>query len=55
MQIESVKTAARAIARSVGVLGSTVGGLIRTKRCLKCRHLLARRTIVCTRCGRWQG
>jgi hypothetical protein len=55
MQIESVRTAARAIARSVGVVGSTFGGLVRTKRCAKCRQLLAKRAIVCARCGRWQG
>ena len=55
MQIESVKTAARAIARSMGVVRSTVGGLVRTKRCARCRHLLAKRSIVCARCGRWQG
>ena len=55
MQIDSVKTAARAIARSVGVVGSTVGGLVRTKRCAKCQQLLVKRAIVCARCGRWQG
>ncbi len=46
MQIGSVKSAARAFARSVGVLGHTVGGLVRTKRCSRCRHLLAKRAIV---------
>ena len=55
MQIESVKTAARAIARSMGAVGSSVGGLVRTKRCAKCHHLLVKRAIVCARCGRWQG
>ena len=55
MQIGSVRTAARAVARSIGVLGSTVGGLVRTKRCAKCHHLLVKRAIVCAHCGRWQG
>ena len=55
MQIGSVKTAARAIARSVGAFGSTVGGLVQPKRCSRCRHLLLKRAIVCARCGRWQG
>jgi len=50
-----VKTAARAIVRSVGALGSTFGGLVRTKRCAKCRHLLVKWAIVCAHCGRWQG
>lgn len=55
MQFQSVKTAARAVARSVGVLGSTFGGYVKPKRCSHCRHLLMKRTIVCARCGRWQG
>lgn len=55
MQMQSVRTAARAIARSVSTVGTTVGGLVRIKRCARCRHLLARRAIVCAHCGRWQG
>lgn len=55
MQLRSVKTAARTVVRSVGVFGSTVSGLVRTKRCSRCRHLLVKRAIVCSHCGRWQG
>jgi hypothetical protein len=54
MQIQSVKAAARAIARSVSVFGSTFGGYVQPKRCSRCRQLLLKRAIVCARCGRWQ-
>jgi hypothetical protein len=51
MELNSVKTAARAVARSVGAFG----GYVRTKRCRGCRHLMRKRAIVCMRCGKWQG
>jgi hypothetical protein len=55
MQLESVKAAARTVVRSVGGFSNTFGGYVRTKRCLRCRHLLLRRAIVCSHCRRWQG
>jgi hypothetical protein len=41
----------RAIVRAVAAV---IGG-VTTKRCWRCRALLRKRTIVCTRCGKWQG
>jgi len=52
MQVETLKAAARrAVVRSVDVV---FRGYVTTKRCWRCRNLLSKRSIVCSRCGKWQ-
>ena len=51
MQLNAMKAAASALARSVGA----VRGYVTTKQCWRCRRRLTRRAIVCTHCGKWQG
>jgi hypothetical protein len=51
IQLQSMKAAAlKVMRRSVGA----INGYVNVKRCWKCQHLLSKRAIVCSHCGKWQ-
>jgi hypothetical protein len=51
MQLQSMKAAAlKVVRRSVG----KINGYVSVKRCWKYQHLLSKRAIMCSHCGKWQ-